>query len=265
MKCVITGGNHVFEENAALDCLPTLRRDAKFDGRVVFLDYGCTPAGLAKIKKYADSVVPCQLLNNNFTYAYNHRNEIVLEVMDDQKCDQFMFCCSGDLWFQRPLDELWGLVRAGVGHVHETWKCDGTWFQAIVAKLPEDDQRRIRDATSGKLMFNSGVVAGERSQMHRFLTVWHRHIVGSGACQHFGPCQVYANYLAAVMDDVNFVYMPRTFNYMPQIFPFWTKGNTVFDASTGEAAHIGHNAGQRLVARIYNGIDINKRNVGNYV
>lgn len=256
-NCIITACNNVYEENLLLDFLPTLRNDAEFTGLIALVDYGCN--NLESLKKYVDYVLPRPITNDNFCFHLNQRSGEIVEIIDIfHDVDCFMYADAGDVWFQRPLDELWNLVKDGVGAVAENITCSDPWFMAIISKLSEAEKNKVHEATKDRVMFNAGVFAGERNQLRILCDTWFKNAKES-ASPHFGLCQVYFNYSLAINAKLNFVNLPRSYNYIAQAFPFRTEGNVMFDSTTNEKVHIGHNAGVfRPVPRIYNGVNINK-------
>lgn len=256
-KCVITACNSVYEENLLLDFLPTLRNDAQFTGYIALIDYGCH--NLDVLKKYVDYVHPRPVPEDNFCFYLNQRSGEIVEIIDHfQDVDCFMYADGGDVWFQKPLDELWELVKNGVGAVRENITCSDPWFMAILNKLPENERNKIHEVTQDKIMCNAGVFAGERNQLRIVCETWFKN-AKEAASTHFAICQIYFNYSLAIHAELNFVNLPRSYNYVAQAFPFKTEGNVLFDATTNEKVHIGHNAGIfRPVPRIYNGVNINK-------
>jgi len=262
-KCVITACDKNYEENVILDFFSTLRNDSKFTGVVVLIDYGCTPDALVEIKKYTNFIIPAQPPQNDWNIAYALKGEIVLEIVEICKqCDCFLLADSGDIWFQKPLDGLWEIAANGIAATPEVWYCNDAWFDGKTAKLPEYEQHRIRQVTNGKIMRNAGCFAGDRESFKIFVKSWTRHIRETSAFQ-FGLDQIYFNYLMYTM-PLNFIDLPRTYNYIAQAFPFKLNGNVMLNADTNEVIHIGHNAGSRPVPRIYNGVDINKKNKFNF-
>lgn len=263
-KCIITNCNHVYEENLLLDFLPTLRNDAKFDGYVALVDWGCN--NLNEIKKYVNYILPQKINDDNFSHHFNIKTEQFLEIIDHfDDVDYFLYADAGDVWFQKPLDELWLLVENGFGAVCENTTCSDPWFMAIINKLSEVERNKVHEATKDKPMVNAGVFAGEKEQVRLVCEEWLKNVKNCGA-SHFGLCQIYLNYSLSVLSELNFVSLPKSFNYIAQSFPFRTEGNDLYDLTTNEKVHIGHNAGVfRPVPRIYNGLNINKINTENKI
>ncbi len=257
----MTGCNAKYEKNLIYDFLPTLRNVAKFYSKVIVWDWGLTKWARDELNKdVMVDLIPCPK-ESNFWINFNSRYRLIIETIDYLKdYELFMYCCAGDLWFQRPLDDLidqFKVVKA-IGHVKEIWQCSHSWFTNIANQLP--DSRLIIETTCNEIMFNSGVMIGTRNDLRRFCQVLDPFV---SRTNFFGPCQIYANYIAKLMErQLNFIWLNRTWNYMPQIFPYKvetiisldeTRGSSqdhiLYNAETNQKVHIGHNAGQRLINR----------------
>jgi len=257
---VITGCTSVFENVVALDFFPTLREKANFKGKICFLSYECTQEGLARIEKFDVIIKPMQIVHN-WTHSSNYSNLPVIEAIQaNPDVTHIMVSDCGDLWFQKPIDEVFRLCDQGIGQVAETMHCEDPWFEGVLSRMPVELQELIRPVVRGRRMYNSGMVVGERSRLMPFLQCIHDMTVKCAVPSPFGVGQIIANYLIATRSDLGFVDLPWTYNYIPQSFPYNVNTAGELCDYDGEVVTVGHNAGERLVPRFVNGVNINLQN-----
>ena len=115
---IITYMDEFFFENLEKDFLPTLFNVANYKGKVYLLNYGITDMDIQKIKQqYPIYIINCNKERPVFSNRYFDIPSLIEQL--DENIEYVMTMDSGDIWFQKSINEVFEKCKEGIGCVAE--------------------------------------------------------------------------------------------------------------------------------------------------
>lgn len=230
-------------DNFENDFLPTLRKDANYNGEVFLIYYGSD----GNFARRIEEKFKVKIFYTQKTFmASNQRNMDLPGIIDSlpEQITNVMCIDGGDVWFQSPIDEIFELTKNGYGFVEENAFVNEGFNLGCINQIEKKELRRIflKNAKNFKLV-NNGMIVGERKKVSEILRKAADLFVEVGQ-DIFGLDQTTYNYI--VRNDGCGIVLPETYNFFLLIRKdeFLTK-NKIFYNRNNALMKIIHNLGNR--------------------
>lgn len=272
---VVTGCTRVFQRPFLLGFLPTLYREAAFDGDVLFVDYGLDRDSRAVADAYCRHVLDAHWLDPKLRgspwhpdvfVALNRWGTHVADWLDGHPEYDRVFCCdAGDLWFQAPLDGLWPRIGDSVALLPQPARCHEEWFRNRLERVDPVDAETIRRTCGEGPTYSGGVIAGTRHRVMNYLRAVWEHVERGPLTLH-GIDQLWHNYVIYDgrnrEDDLGFADLPWEYNCIAgwvhlELNAEGAPTGRWVNVMTGTPPSVLHNAGHRVLPRTVRGEDLN--------
>lgn len=261
---VITYIDENFQENLELDFLYTLRNNAKYNGKIIVLNYGMTNETVCHIKNTYDvEIVECAKDISVFSARYRDIAN-VLENLED--ITHVLICDGGDIWFQESINEIFRLAYDGIACIEEERILGkDEWTNKCIANLQPKFREELLAQVNHTSVKNSGVVCGKKEILKPMLKKIYDDIVKCGF-EFFGIDQLYFNYEWCQLTEIKKVILDEIYNYVlvshKEEYDIMNTGEIFLH--NGKKAVIVHNAGGnwRMIKRPF---ENKKENYEQYV
>ena len=199
---------------------------------VIILDYGLSPDVREALKRLGAIIYPFPKNGSIPTVRFM----AAASIIRNSDYDQVMTCDGGDLIFQQDISPLFeqdkDAIRAACEGLSQPF---GIYLKRSVSK---EAASRIKKATRGKKMINSGFIIAPREKFNRFLDETQSLVLRST----WGVEQPIFNY---IFYRDGFVELPCGYNFAigSSVVPYKIKGGQFYFAD-GELIPVVHNIGR---------------------
>lgn len=209
---VITYIDENFQENLELDFLYTLRNNAKYNGKIIVLNYGIANETVCHIKNMYDvEIVECTKDISVFSARYRDIAN-VLENLED--ITHVLICDGGDIWFQESINEIFRLAYDGIACIEEERILgEDEWTNKCINNLPSELKWELVSQVNHTSVKNSGVVCGKKEILKPMLKNIYDDIAKCGF-EFFGIDQLYFNYEWCRLTEIKKVILDEIYNYV---------------------------------------------------
>ncbi len=241
---IITSIDRNYEENLELDFLESLFRKAKYDGKVIVLDYGMSREGIKRIKdKFDVEIHKVEKKLSVFSARYFHIPGIIESL--DEDITQVMVVDGGDVWFQKDVVQIFELTRNCIGVVAED-RIIGLdeWTDRGMENLSNEMRISLLSELEGKTVINAGVVCGDRVLMGQMYKKIYDGICRCGL-EYFGIDQLILNLEWYRLEKERRKLMECVYNYVLVSHAeeeYVVKDDMIY-LDSGEIVTVVHNAG----------------------
>jgi len=239
-KAIISYIDDNVAERFEKDFLPTLREVAKFDGEVHLLYFGKDIQFEKRVSsKYCVKIHRCYSQNR----VSNQRNREIANLLTKMNEITNVICIDGgDVWFQKPIDEIFEKTEKGYGVVEEDIRADSDFNLYCMSLVGNSDIReKMLKVTKRKRLINSGMIAGERESVLG-VVIQIAKISERLNQDYFALDQAVFNYVIRKRQD--FINLDQSFNYtlLDKKKRFYVKKRIFYDKKLGPVSVV-HNIG----------------------
>lgn len=254
---VITCIDDNVSKNLEIDFLETLRGDACYKGSIYVVYYGEDQEFMKRIKDKYDANVVCSY---NELIPSNQRSFDFFNLINNlpEHITHVMCIDGGDVWFQKPIDEIFNITENGYGFVEENQNADEDFNLNCINEIKDDSLKlEFLKKVQGYKLINGGFIVGNKNKVS-FLLKSVAELTEKIHQDFFALDQVILNYL--IRSDGNGFNIPKKYCYtlLSDKNKFFVDNGLIYDKLTKELISIIHNIGS--VKRIYkNGrVNLNK-------
>lgn len=240
---IITYVDRNNEENIKEDFLKSLFEVSKYKGHVIVLDYGMSEDISKEIQDcYPVKTYRCNKEIDIFVDRYKDISKIIYSLPEQVSTIATMD--SGDIWFQKNLNEMFEIGVNEIRTVIENrvWDKD-EWSLKCINSLGLQEKQRVIKILSGTKVRNSGVIIGSRELIRSLFENVYDDIFLCGY-SFFGIDQIFVNYEIAKLNAEKRRSLKDKFNYVlvSNAKDFEIIDNVVYKKN-GEQIVVVHNAG----------------------
>ena len=253
---IITHLNDKYIENCLLDFLPSAQKYHP-DSKIIIVSVGLSEVHLNTLKQFDITIYEMPIVKSyDHTSKRLHWQNMARFLTLETDIDLFVIVDCGDVFFQdnvfnnNPLQE-------GIGVIEEDHPADLGWSLGRINQLPLPLQPTVINAVKNYFMVNGGGIYGYRKPFIDFCNKLQVLTDGPNIGEFFGLDQVYINYLTRTENNIQI--LPSTYNFIAQSTPYYIENDIVYEKANQQIIKLVHNAGGRVIPRIFNGKDINKQ------
>lgn len=209
---VITSIDDRAAENLEKDFLPTLRDSAKYTGPVFVMYYGKDNNFVRRISEKFN-VKFIKLERSRKTTVYNQRYIDLPKLFNilPKEISQVMIADGGDIWFQKPIFELFELVGDNLGLVEEDFDADGEFNKGVISQITNEKIKKIfTEKSKNTKLINGGMIVGDREKIEtivREVNIFLKKI----RQDFFGLDQTILNYI--IRESGRGIFLDQEYNY----------------------------------------------------
>lgn len=210
---VITYIDANYQENLEYDFLPSLRKIARYRGRIIIIDYGIDSDRAIRLKeKYGVEIRRYAKDISMFSIRYRHIAEIAESL--DENITTILITDSGDIWYQDSISRIFELSENAISCVQEDRVIgEDEWTGKCINNIPAKYKTEFLHVTGESRVKNSGVICGNRNIIIPMFKRIYMDIINCGV-EFFGIDQLYFNYEWRRLNNVKKVILDEIFNYV---------------------------------------------------
>ena len=210
---IITYIDENYMENLERDFLYTLFNRAKYQGKVIVLNYGMDHTGIEELeKRYNVSLVKCEKIMPVFSNRYIDIPKAIDSL--DESITQVALMDGGDIWFQDSITDIFEKTINGIGCVEEERIIgEDDFTEYCLNKLNAVEKSRLDKVLGGRCVKNSGVICGPRDMVKETVLDVAQNMLNHGT-EFFGIDQLYFNFNWYQLDGDNRVRLDELYNYV---------------------------------------------------
>lgn len=257
---IITYIDENFMENLEQDFLHTLFVRAKYQGKVIVLNYGIDSQNIKELEEhYNVSFVKCEKIMPVFSNRYIDIPKAIDSL--DKSITHVALMDGGDIWFQDNITDIFEKTINGIGCVEEERIIgEDDFTEYCMNKLNEEERKRLKGVLGGKNVKNSGVICGPRNMVKKIVIDVAQNMLNHGT-EFFGIDQLYFNFNWYQLDDENRVRLDESYNYVlvSNQGKYKVIGENVY-SDTDDLVKVVHNAGAnwRMLNRPFRNAHVNE-------
>jgi len=166
---VLTYVDDNYAENLEYDFLETLRNCAEYKGQIFVIYYGNNDSFVQRISKEYSATV---IISEKQFVVSNQRNIELSKVISglDKEIEKVMCIDGGDVWFQKPVDEIFENCGNTYGFVEENEMADQGFNLEVINQIQDKNIREsFLEAVKNRRLIGSGMIVGERKIISELL------------------------------------------------------------------------------------------------
>lgn len=241
---IITYIDENYEENLEFDFLESLRKRAKYKGKILVMDYGLSEDIVKKLSKQYDVIFErCKKDLAVFSQRYRDIPKAIEKYCNNIK--SIMLIDGGDIWFQKDIMPIFERTQNKVGCVAEEIVIGiDEWTAKCMANLSTNIQSIIMLKCHGTHVKNSGMIAGPKEKIHKLIKDIYKDICNSGI-EYFGIDQIMFNYEFAMLKEDEKIVLDNQFNYVlvTNKEGYYISDNNIYKKNDDTLVAVVHNAG----------------------
>lgn len=237
---LITYADDKFAKNLEEDFFPTLRGPAKYGGPVYVIYYGKNKESIKKIsRKYGAEIV---YFKKNLTVPNQRNADIAKLLVNIPERISHVLCIDADVWFQGPIDDIFGLSYDSYGFVEELENAEGNFNLNCINQIKSEEIRKkfLTRVRNFKLAA-SGMIVGKKEEVKKIVEEISR-ITQEINQDFFGLDQTVFNYV--IRQDGKGVGLPQKYDFSLESNPnqFYIKDGLFYDQKK-QLIPVIHNSG----------------------
>lgn len=228
--------------NFQKDFLQTLRKKANYNGKVYVLYYGKNESFVRNLEKKYDIEI---IFLKNKRIVSNQRNIDIINLIKilPKEISHILCIDGGDIWFQKPIEDIFKLTRSGYGFVEETQNSDEKFNLSCINQITNEDLRiKFLEKSMGRKLINGGFLIGKKEIIFKILklVVEFSNKINQ---DFFALDQTILNYV--IRCDGNGLKLPKKycFTLLSDRNRFFVKNGLIYEMFTEELINIIHNIG----------------------
>jgi hypothetical protein len=240
---IITYADDKTAENFEKDFLPTLRGPGQYAG-IVFVIYYGTDRGFIKRISKKFSVNFLRLDRSKRSTVFNKRYVDLPKVFNvlPKDVSHLMLIDGGDVWFQKPIYELFKITENGYGFVEEDFYTEEDFNKETILLIKDKDfKKTFLKELKDRRFANGGMIVGNRNKIEAIAKEVAVFLKKIGQ-DFFGLDQAILNYI--INKDGTGINLPEEYNYslISRQNGFSVKNGLFYDKSK-KIVTVVHNSG----------------------